>query len=493
MCSTKNYVKIAIGGIVLLLTIMMLNHTLYAQYFPHGIYNFDVRGPEYLFTQAEYNRIVNLNANYLSEMSPRAQGGMIDTCNHLSGAMRVQLGSDPTYDYLNPDLGPFYPSDSDPRNTLLWVYICDNHDIADIDCTLIRQFVENVHTTYSSNFSGIDAIRVAHQGWSDDVNHWPFIRYAGDLIQQHFGNAVKSVAIHNFRYWTRSTLRDFFSYMGNSLDVYQHEEYPFHDTYPAVAPYMGDAFQNLLDENYIASCDSTRMHLIRSGNTHTTLEMHIQTFAARYGATYFRRPTQAEIWLQAFLAISRNFKGIHSYVYRSYHWPTTDYETGLIDSLTRLPINDPPHNPPYNNVAQLYAHLNSLGPELLSKPVNDVFTFTGTRHKYIQNITKDSTDGPNPPNSHRTIEVAIFNSIVNGQTLDYFMLVNRRCNRDSSGFWVSAYPQNIDVTLADSMPAGTYRIKDLYSNEFYVTSDKIFRQIKILAGRGRVFELKRLL
>ena len=88
MCLTKNYVKVAIGGIVLLLTIMSFDHDLLAQYFPHGIFNYDVDGPEYLFTQAEYNRIINLNANYLSEMSPQAQEGMVDSCTVTAGAIQ---------------------------------------------------------------------------------------------------------------------------------------------------------------------------------------------------------------------------------------------------------------------------------------------------------------------------------------------------------------------------------------------------------------------
>jgi hypothetical protein len=310
MCVTRTYVNLAVGGLLVFLTIISFNQNLVAQYFPHGIFNYDVDGPEYLFTQAEYNRIVNLHANYLSEMSPRAQGGMIDSCNNSSSALRIQLGSDPTYDYLHPELGPNYPSDNFDPNTLLWVYICDNLDPQAIDYNLIQDFIENVYTTYSSNYSGIDAIRVAHQGWMDRADHWPFISYAGDRIQHYFGDAVKSVAIHNFRYWTASTLQAFFSNstgVGNSLDVYQHEDYPFNATYPAVAPYMGDVFQTLLDERYIASCESTRMHLKGSGNTHTTLEMHIQTFEGRDGTTYFRRPTEAEIWLQTFLALGRNF------------------------------------------------------------------------------------------------------------------------------------------------------------------------------------------
>lgn len=385
----KNYFKMIIVGLWLIVTIISFPTNVSAQYFPHGIFNYDVDGPEYLFTAAEYNHIINLNANYFSEMSPRAQLGMVDSCNNSVGAMRIQLGSDPTYDYLHPDLGPFYPRDGDEQNTLLWAYISLNPRIVRINYDSIKIFIENVHTTYSSDYSGIDAIRVAHQGEMDDPGHWPFIRYAGYWIQQNFGDAVKSVAIHNFRFWAGSTLQDFFSNstgVGDSLDVYQHEDYPFLDTYPAIAPYIGNGFQvTQLDQRYIASCESTRMHLKRSGNTHTRLEMHIQTFEGREGTTYFRRPIESEIWLQAFLALGRNFKGIFASFYRSYNPPGTDYSNGLITLSTRLPIL-----PTFNYVAALYTHLDILGPQILPLEVDTAFTWTGaipSDYPLIQGIT----------------------------------------------------------------------------------------------------------
>lgn len=451
-----------------------------AQYFPHGIFNYDVCGGEHLFTQAEYNRLTSLNANYFSEMSPRAQLGMVDSCNNSSGNMRIQLGSDPTYDYLNPHLGPNYPSDHFDRNNLLWVYICDNSNSANIHYNLIQNFIDNIHTTYSSDYSGIDAIRVAHEGWSDDPNHWPFIRYAGYWIQQYFGDAVKSVAIHNIHHWTRSRLEDFFSNstgVGDSLDVYQHEYYPFFDTNPAGPPYMGDPFQTtLLDNRYIASCESTRMHLQRSGNTHTTLEMHIQTFEARYGATYFRRPTEAEIWLQTFLALGRNYKGILAAFYRSDNNGGVDFETSLIDSLTRLPIQ-----PIFNYVADLYGHLDILGPQILPLEVDTAFTWTGAippDYPLIQEITGYVLDG-----SHATIEVSLMDHPSNNY--DYLMLVNRRCSSDNAG--TPAPAQTITVRTNKS---GQYQIRDLYSGELFVSSDDYFRNITIGPGRGRLFELR---
>jgi parallel beta-helix repeat protein len=114
--------------------------------------------------------------------------------------------------------------------------------------------------------------------------------------------------------------------------------------------------------------------------------------------------------------------------------------------------------------------------------VNEAFTWKGTAHQYIQEITGDVLDG-----DHRTIEVAIFNPVVNGQTFDYFMLVNRYCSSDNNG--TAAPPQTLTVRINKT---GQYQIRDLYTGELFVSSDGYFRNITIGPGRGRVFELRQM-
>jgi hypothetical protein len=209
--------------------------------------------------------------------------------------------------------------DHDSTNTLLWRYLCNNNFVAYIDSAHVDSFVTHIDSLYHGS-SGLGGIMVAHQGRTNQQDRWPFIKYACSLIQRRLGDAVQAVVVYNTLDWTGTNLENFFRYMEDTLDVFQHECYPFRAAYPNPAAYIGDDFQNLVDE-YIAGCDSAHLNLVKSENSHTRLEMYIQTFEARYVDTYFRRPTQAEIWLQAFLALSRNFKGIHSYVYRSYTWP----------------------------------------------------------------------------------------------------------------------------------------------------------------------------
>ncbi len=216
--------------------------------------------------------------------------------------------------------------------------------------------------------------------------------------------------------------------------------------------------------------------------------MYIQTQRAYIDNTYFRRPTQAEIWLQAFLALSRNFKGIHCYVHRTvppnqgYYANPAWYDSGLVDmGLPRTPINNSFNHQPYNNVAQLFAHLSSLGPQILPLEVDTAFTWTGAippAYPLIQGITGYALDG-----SHHTIEVSLMDHPTNNY--DYFLLVNRRCSSDNNG--TPAPAQTITVRTNKT---GQYQIRDLYSGELFVSSNGYFRNITIGPGRGRLFELR---
>ncbi|MDZ7401237.1 MAG: hypothetical protein ONB37_13835, partial [candidate division KSB1 bacterium] len=483
MLSMRNYFRFALRALILQLVLIPLPiNCIIAQanFFPLGLWNYDICGPEHTVDQPnEMLRIDGLHGNYFTSMSLRAQPGMIDTCNRRNGTIVTTLT---TLSHDDTTGGYYYPvRDYNPYdyNSMLSRYISDNQ-VANIQMALIDRFINRVYNRYQTNHAGIGAIQVAHQGYMDQQDHFAFIRHAGRRIQQLFGDDVQSTVVHNIFQWDGgTTLQNFFSYMGDSLDVYQHEQYPlrmFNQTTPPYtpAPYMGNDFQQKID-TLVMSYQQTWEALKNSGNNHTKLEIIFQTFEC-YNATYhvyWRRPTQAEIWLQAFLALSRNAKGVHSYVYRSYHWGGATYETGLIDSLTRNP-----NQPTYSYVADLYTHLDSLGPRLLPLTVLDAFTWTDTAHSYITDIIDDVYDG-----GHGTIEISLMDHPSNNY--DYFLLVNRRCSSDNNG--TPAPPQTITVRTNKS---GQYQIRDLYSGELFVTSNGYFRNITIGPGRGRLFELR---
>lgn len=369
MCSTINYKKIFVGGLLLLLIEMGSHNNLFAQYFPLGIFNYDVTGPEHRLSQTnETDLIIDINATYLSEMSFRAQNDLVVFSDTLSlRTVRAQV----IYDSLCETTGNYYPIRfpiEDLNNRRLDRYISNNQIPSDIHNADIRRFVENVHTVYGSN-SGLGAIRVAHQGYMDQSDHWPYIQYACDRIQEFFGDNIRSVAIHNVFHWNdgdTTSLENFFRQVA-SLDVYQHEYYPFFRSHQRrtvgiqFPPYYGNEYQTtIIDQRLLATYDQTRRALARSGNNHTTLEVIIQTcsqLTSESDTTYFRRPTEAEIWLQAFLAIGRGYKGVHTYVYRTapYTGYFVPFDSGLVASTTPPTARTAIH-PYFDYVAELYNH-----------------------------------------------------------------------------------------------------------------------------------------
>ena len=484
---STNHLKSILKMAILIVIAISFNRCLLAQtYFPLGIWNYDVTGPEYrVWYPNEMNLIRNINATYLAQMSPQAQEGMIDSCTtRFAGAVRTELVHDTT--------GGFYPIPGEPTNPTFWRYISDNPNVANIDSDSVRLFIERVASCYDYvNDPGLGAIRVAHQGAMDQADHWPYIQYACSLIcvNPNFGRYVQSVAVHNVFHWNggdTTSLENFFRQV-DSLDVYQHEYYPFYVSnqtgYPYTrAAYFGNAFQtNIIDQRLLASYDQTQRALDRSDNEHTTLEIIIQTHSqfTTDQNTYFRRPTEAEIWLQAFLALSRGYKGVHTYVYRTNPWTgqMAYFDSGLV-AVTTPPTARTAISPYYDQVAQLYDHLAELGDDILPLTTQEYFTWTGSAHSYVTDIIDDVDDG-----GHGTIEISLMDHPSN--SYDYFLLVNRRCSSDNNG--TPAPAQTITVRTNKS---GQYQIKDLYSNELFVSSDGYFRNITIGPGRGRVFELR---
>ncbi|MFX0139173.1 MAG: hypothetical protein ACFFDN_36360, partial [Candidatus Hodarchaeota archaeon] len=449
--------------------------------FPVGIFGLDDPANFHL-NNHEIQLIYGINTNYLFGVINDEASVMTFCIDTTGGDIQMNIEQDPTgHRYLvdNPYSdyrGPFYYYTTEA----IWPYISRSY-YTNIDSSEIELFVNNVNGHYGADLSGMRSILVAHQGHIDDPNHWCFIQYACSLMQRTIGSEVNSSVISNIFQWNPlrgGNIQDFFADV-DSLDIYQHEQYPFHvehqdpNNLTDSSAFNGNDFQtDIVDTRIIGGYQQTWQALRNSGNQHTKLELIMQTHRAWSYAdgdsAFFRRPTEAEIWLQSFLGLSRNFKGIHAYIYMSYHGAHGSQTWGLVDESSPRAV----YYPHYTRVGQLFDHSSVLGSQLLPLNVDTAFTWTGTSTDYIQNITGDSLDG-----SHRTMEVSIFYEY---NSNDYFMLINRRCNRDSANVWVNAYPQHISLTI-DPDVAGTYQIRDLYSNELYITSDNIFRDIEILA------------
>ncbi len=84
-----------------------------------------------------------------------------------------------------------------------------------------------------------------------------------------------------------------------------------------------------------------------------------------------------------------------------------------------------------------------------------------------------------------SIEFGLFT--LAGSSNAYFMVVNRVCSKDDQGR--EADPQVINLQTSRSGGNG-YQIRDLRTEEIYVSTDGWFRNISIAAGEGRLFELR---
>ncbi len=80
MLVTKKYLGLLTRGLIVQLIFGVLSLSAQSNFFPLGIYNYDVCGEEHTVDQPnEMPLIDGLHVNYLYEMSYRAQPGMIDT------------------------------------------------------------------------------------------------------------------------------------------------------------------------------------------------------------------------------------------------------------------------------------------------------------------------------------------------------------------------------------------------------------------------------
>jgi len=372
----------------------------------------------------------------------------------------------------------------DYYTTQFWPYISRSF-AADIQISEIDTFVNNVHQTYGSDIRGLRTLLVSHQGYTSESDHWAFIDSACKKIQLQFGNDVKSTVIDDFDRIPNKT--QFFNALSH-LDIFQHEFYPIYtNTLGDNVDYTGTEIQTCFN-NFVLRCDSLMVATKgRSVQWQAIIQVCEQQILDGGSFSYFRRPTESEINCQAFLALSRGARGIHYYVYYSdvdsIGFPPSPPHSGL-EFLGLITNTRNSFEPFYTQVAKLDTNIAVLGSQILSQSLS-IDTVFNCDHIpsgiYLQNIDGDTAEAGTP-----TIEIGLFKSSVY-PSQDYFMLVNRRCSRDNNG--IAAYPQIITVRTNKT---GQYQIKDLYSEDLFVSSDGYFRNISIDPGRGRLFELRQI-
>jgi len=462
---------------------------LFGQPFLRGLFGLN-EPTNFLTNTNEQNLLNNTNANAVFGLF-NDQDRVEEYCRDLTGGnIKIGVEFDMIYDqYHILSAEPF----KDQKTDLLFRYISES-DAVNIQTSEIDRFVLNTYNHYSPDYSGIANILVSHQGHTDHATHWGFIEHACQQIQTRFGDNVRSLAITEVAtsHLDPANLPAFVAAIPH-LDIFMYECYPlstYGTTTPSPLAYSGAPLQTALQmvvDGY-TWCQSA---FEQTGNGNTRWHAIIQVCEQlEYDPTppppantplytYHRRPTEAEIFCQANLALSRGAKGIYTYIYGS-NVTNINIYTGTLQHKGLVDLSSPRAiHPTYNHVANLFSYLDDIGPELITKTCTAAFNCNNIPGgQYLTGVTGYTNDG-----TTHTIEIGIFNDATYPNR-DYFMLVNRLCSNDAGN---PANPQVI--TLQTTRSNAAYRIRDVVTGETYVSYNGGFPKIVIGPGRARLFEM----
>jgi hypothetical protein len=117
----------------------------------------------------------------------------------------------------------------------------------------------------------------------------------------------------------------------------------------------------------------------------------------------------------------------------------------------------------WDAVKTINAELQTLGPILVNRTWQSAFTPTAGDPVPSGSIITGVSGGSD-------IEAATFNS-------DYIMLINRKC-----------YPSDIQTIQVTTNKSGQWLMDDQLTHELYVSSNGVFKNVKLNPGQGRLFK-----
>jgi hypothetical protein len=168
------------------------------------------------------------------------------------------------------------------------------------------------------------------------------------------------------------------------------------------------------------------------------------------------------------MALAHGVKGVSFAFYRSgFQGPIT---YGLVDANYAHP--EPIYNHKWQAVQDVFAQLDAIGGTLLG--LKRRTAFCAKDGGYLSPINSICFEEEVPDSAW--IEVGQFTDTLT-ETQDYLILVNRRTNGD----------RHITV---ETDKTTTYALRDLYTQERFISSTGDFKWIPFEAGEGRVFKLE---
>lgn len=203
---------------------------------------------------------------------------------------------------------------------------------------------------------------------------------------------------------------DAFFVEGSPANIFQHEHYVFH----AQVPPQGRRLQGALDD-LVGSYDAVARRLAgRNGRWHAIVQVHAEhRDGLGHSGPFYRKPSAAEIRLQAGLALTRGASGIVYFLYSSGLETVRNSQGEVVQERRYEGLIDAAGAPAsgYESVQQLNAELSRIGAVL--EPLYFYGAFAGER------------PGGNPL-LHRAEEATEFGVFGDSTGPGYLLAVNRR-------------------------------------------------------------------
>ena len=181
-----------------------------------------------------------------------------------------------------------------------------------------------------------------------------------------------------------------------------------------------------------------------------------------------RHPCRGEFFAQTYIALAHGASEIYFYPYKSGTSASSE-SYGLVD--LDWSHEEEPFASKWQAVHDIFAQLDSIGGTLLSLQRDTAFCVYDDSTAFLSPITKVyfTDDDTN------YIEVGQFDS----SGTDFLILVNRRTD----------YDRHITV---ETNKTGNWALRDLYTQEQFISSTGNFEAIPFDSGEGRVFRLESL-
>ena len=321
------------------------------------------------------------------------------------------------------------------------------------------------------------------------------LRYMCERIRARDSSAI-IVSSGNIR----AVRPDFFPALQGRLDVFESQHYPFrrNTPYKSDSPEYQQVLDKALQEHYIRTRDVIAGYGLTWWAIIQTAKYEERTSRGKvYTARY---PSGPELFVQAYLAVACNAKGVLGFTGGSYPGSSTYASTfngpftpWMADTLQREKRIIREGNYTYcmaDTLALLFCELKAIGPLILKLQAKEIFPASAQKQNIPANSFIKETSG-------KWIDAATF---VRTDSLfaerSYFMLLNRLCNKGHAGeIGLPARAQNIRVFLRHLAPGKAYVVKDvLQKTEFRGTADaagEFSFEYNLPPGRGRLFEIIR--